>query len=131
MLGEAVNRALWGSPIPVDPGEHQFAASAPGKTTWSKTVVVPKGPGTLTIDVPTLEAAPTQAAPAAAAAAPQPAQETAPPATASSGSSQATWGWVAIGVGGAGIVVGSVFGVLATGEKAADVPDADFWIRMS
>src|SRR5688572_30313779 len=31
--GEAVNRALWGSPIPVDPGEHQLAASAPGKTT--------------------------------------------------------------------------------------------------
>ena len=117
--GEAVNRALWGSPIPVDPGEHRFAAAAPGKTTWSKTVVVPKGPGTLTVEVPTLEAAPTQAAPATATAAPPPAHETAPAPTASSGSSQATWGWVAVGVGGAGIVVGSVFGVLASQDNQA------------
>jgi len=116
--GEVVNRALWGSPIPVDPGEHQFAASAPGKATWSKAVVVPKGPGTVTIDVPALEAAPTQAA-AATAAAPPPSQATAPAQAASSGSSQATWGWVAIGVGGAGIVVGSVFGVLASQDNQA------------
>jgi len=117
--GEAVNRALWGSPIPVDPGEHQFAASAPGKATWSKTVVVPKGPASVTIDIPALEAAPTQAAPAAGAAAHPPTQETAPAPTAGSGSSQTTWGWVAIGVGGAGIVVGSVFGVLASQDNQA------------
>lgn len=117
--GEAVNRALWGSPIPVDPGEHQFAASAPGKATWSKVVVVPKGPATVTVDIPALGAAPAEAAPAAPAVAPPPAQETAPAPTATSSSSQATWGWVAIGVGGAGIVVGSVFGALASQDNQA------------
>ena len=118
--GELVNRALWGSPIPLDPGEHQFGATAPGKAAWSKTVVVPKGPGTLAVDIPTLEAASPQAA---APTAPAAATSAAPPPepAADSGSSRATWGWVAIGVGGAGLVVGGVFGVLASQDnKAAD-----------
>lgn len=116
--GEPVSRALWGSPIPVDPGEHQFGASAPGKAAWSKTVVVAKGPSAVSIDVPALQAAAAPLAPPAATTA-APAPATTPTPSSDSGSSRATWGWVAIGVGGAGIVVGSVFGVLASQDNEA------------
>lgn len=126
--GKVLHRALWSSPMPVDPGEHLFEASAPGKVPWNKTVVVATGPGTVNIDVPALQAAPEAAAPAAApvaapvaaapAAAPAPVP---PPADAENGSSQATWGWVAVGVGGAAIVTGGVFGLLASqANKKAD-----------
>lgn len=119
--GEPVSRALWGSPLPLDPGEHQIAATAPGKTAWSKTVVVPKGPVTLSIDVPALEAAPAATAATPTPPPPSPAAPAVPDSSSDPGSSRATWGWVAIGVGGAGLVVGSVFGVLASQDnKAAD-----------
>lgn len=60
--GSVIGRAAWGSPMPVDPGDHLIEASAPGKVTWKETVNVgPKG-DTKTLAVPPLEAAPPSAA---------------------------------------------------------------------
>ncbi|WP_394824870.1 hypothetical protein [Pendulispora albinea] len=53
--GQKLEPGAWGMPLPVDPGEHTFMASAPNKVAWRRTVVVPPGAGTLRIDVPALE----------------------------------------------------------------------------
>jgi hypothetical protein len=53
--GVALDRAAWGSAVPVDPGEHGIRASAPGKKTWNGVVVVPEAPQVVTFEVPPLE----------------------------------------------------------------------------
>lgn len=56
--GVVVGKALWGSAVPVDPGEHHIMVSAPGKKNWDSTVPV-KGEGALiAVNVPPLEDAP-------------------------------------------------------------------------
>lgn len=100
-----LDAAMFGSAIPVDPGEHTIEAVAPGKKAWSTKVVVEPKPGQRTVRVPLLEDAP---APGRAARAPA-AASAAPPA--SSWSAQRTVGLVLGGVSLAGIAVGAVFGV--------------------
>ncbi|WP_437298462.1 hypothetical protein [Sorangium sp. So ce426] len=100
-----LDAAMFGSAIPVDPGEHAIAAVAPGKKAWSTKVVVEPKPGQRTVRVPLLEDAP-----APGPEAPAPAVTSAAPA-ASSWSAQRTAGLVLGGVSLAGIAVGAVFGV--------------------
>jgi len=38
--GRPLDRALWGKPVPIDPGEHSVSATAPGKQPWSKNVQI-------------------------------------------------------------------------------------------
>jgi len=38
--GLVVGSASWGTPMPVDPGEHMVMLTAPGKRPWWKTVIV-------------------------------------------------------------------------------------------
>jgi hypothetical protein len=52
--GTAVGNAQWGLPIPVDPGAHHIAASAPGYEPWSAEVDVPEEPGVTRVNVPPL-----------------------------------------------------------------------------
>jgi hypothetical protein len=54
--------AAWETPIPVDPGPHTLAASAPGRTPWSTSTEVTSGV-TVTVDVPVLESVPTTVQP--------------------------------------------------------------------
>jgi hypothetical protein len=119
--GEAVGRASWGTPIPVDPGPHAIEASAPGKKPWQTEAKV-DGPGAKTsVEVPPLledKAVPAPAPPGAgtgATATPAPAPP--PPAPSTPGSTQRVLGVLVAGVGVAGIAVGSVFGVLASSQK--------------
>jgi len=57
--GETIGRALWGTPIPVDPGEHVVEARAPGKRLFRAIVEVPKDEGArLVTSIPKLEDAP-------------------------------------------------------------------------
>jgi hypothetical protein len=116
--GVGIDRGVLGTALPVDPGPHAITASAPGKEAWSGSVTVPSGPGTTTVRVPALIPAATApiaaATPPASAAAPTPGPTPAP-------------GWstqrkVAIGVGAAGlagIVVGSVFGVMTLSKTGS------------
>ncbi|WP_437289339.1 hypothetical protein [Sorangium sp. So ce406] len=108
-----LDAALFGSAIPVNPGEHTIEAAAPGKKAWSAKVLIEPRAGQSTVRVPRLEDAP----PPRAATAPAPerpsrarAATSAAPA-ASSWSAQKTVGLVLGGVSLAGIAVGAVFGV--------------------
>ena len=53
--GEPVGRALWGATMPVDPGRYTFAAQAPGKKLWTKTVDVRASGAKIDLTVPALE----------------------------------------------------------------------------
>ncbi|XYI03876.1 hypothetical protein ACMHYB_30600 [Sorangium sp. So ce1128] len=53
--GTPVGPGQWGVPMPVDPGTHVVAASAPGKRTWTARVEVGPGGATSTLVVRALE----------------------------------------------------------------------------
>lgn len=88
-----VKRPLWGQPLPVDPGKHTIAVSAPGRRTWTTIVVLKEGAAeTVTIGE-----------------------------LASTGSARRT-GAIALGSAGVvSIVVGSVFGMQARSKWRDDV----------
>ncbi len=118
--GEVLDRALWGSAAPIDPGSHEVAATAPGKRAWKKAITVAATGAALTLAVPSLESEPTAppaavpSKPAATPSPPVPSPALAPRGPEAGGSSvQRT---TALIVGGAGIVgvgVGSVFGLMS------------------
>ncbi len=114
--GTLVGEAQWGTPLPIDPGDHQFEASAPGKVTWKQTFPL-KGEGqTLDVVVPSLDddlsvkPNPPPLPPSGNVQPPPPVIEE------QSGSSQKTWALVAGGVGVVGLGVGTIFYVLASSK---------------
>ncbi|APR88547.1 hypothetical protein A7982_13896 [Minicystis rosea] len=98
----------FGTPLPYDPGSLTVEASAPGKKTWTQTIQVPRGPSEMTVTIPAL--VPSPIARAAPVEAPQPAP--APP------DHKARWITAGAlgGVGIAGVIVGSVFGMRASSQ---------------
>lgn len=105
-----LDAALFGSAIPVDPGEHTIAAAAPGKKAWSARVLIAPKAGQSTVRVPRLEDAPAPEAPTVPERGARVATSAAP--AASSWSAQRTVGLVVLGgVSLAGIAVGTAFGV--------------------
>lgn len=111
-----VNRALWGSPIPVDPGQLKVVAEAPGYERWETTVLVAEGGSAATLTIPPLVKLP-QAAPPPPEEPPkaEPAEQVTvtPEEVKKPGSGQRTVGLVVAGLGVVGVGVGSVFGLLA------------------
>lgn len=118
-----VGNALLNSPVPTDPGSHTITASAPGRQTWTGTVVVKKDGSTAVITIPELEKEIAPAAPASAAvettAKPADTEQPTKPADTEQGSSMGKrWPALAAGVVGvAGIAVGSVFGLKSMAKK--------------
>ncbi|WP_437775813.1 hypothetical protein [Sorangium sp. So ce1097] len=117
--GAVLDAGAWGAPLPVDPGKHRVEATAPGKKPFSVEAQT-AGPGkVVTVEIPPLEDDP-----AAASAAAQPAGPVAsPPAPlrpAAGGDvddgagTRRTLAFVAGGVGVAGVVTGSIFGLIAS-----------------
>jgi hypothetical protein len=53
--GTALDKAVWGVPLPVDPGEHGLTATAPGKKAWESKIVVALPSKTVEVTVPALE----------------------------------------------------------------------------
>jgi hypothetical protein len=113
--GEVVARALFGEPIPLDPGEHRVVASAPGYETLTQTFNVAAESAVQTLTLPPLVPTPV------AAAEPELTVERAEPSftppqdkPAPAAETDRTWTWVAGGVGVAGVAVGVVFGLRAT-----------------
>jgi hypothetical protein len=141
--GTEVGRAAWGSPIPLDPGEHQIRATAPGKIAWQTKLSLggPGEPKVVTVTIPALAAEPasSSAAPAPVGAPRGAAEssrsgpagaseggaleakgtEAASPDRAShtAGSSRKAWGYAAVGVGAAGLGVSTVLTVMALSKK--------------
>jgi hypothetical protein len=110
--GEPIGSAVWGSPLPVDPGPHRIEVSAPGRKGWSKTIDVGPGPVTVRVEVPELDARGAEPSSAVKPGAPAPKQpEPAAEADVRSGSGQRTLGFVALGAGAVGLGVGGYFGL--------------------
>jgi hypothetical protein len=96
--GVRVPDALWGTAVPIDPGEHRLEASAPGRRAWSTSIQVVPGPSTVDVSVPDLgasvpvappppAAAPSSPVPAPAEPAPSASPASSSPASSSSSSS--------------------------------------------
>ncbi len=135
--GSVVSRAAWGSPIPVDPGDHVVEATAPGKVSFKQPIVVTAGPGTETVTVPGLDDAPSPASMQSPRSAP-PTAEAAATVRAGMGEQSVTDGpkpaeataaaqsppiaaWILTGVGAAGVGLGTYFALHAMALKS----DAD------
>ncbi|WP_394830376.1 hypothetical protein LVJ94_28095 [Pendulispora rubella] len=125
-----------GTPIPVDPGEHEIVVSAPGKKTWTRKVTLADGPGTSVFDVPPLEDAREQplAPSPIAVAVESPASSRQPEAdhvADSGGNTKRTIGFVVAGAGVLALGAGGFFGLRALSQnddsnKAADAARSAF-----
>jgi hypothetical protein len=121
--GLAIGRGAWAASTPVDPGEHEVAASAPGKQSWSTTVTIGETSDLQTVTVPLLADLPASASPTPPAPATQ-LSAAPPPVIADSttsderplftGSPLQTVGLVVGGVGVVGLGVGAFFGLRAS-----------------
>lgn len=113
--GIQVDRAQWGSAIPVDPGAHPVTATAPRKQLWSTTVSVGPHAASVTVTLPPLQieqsddGATAAAAPVATTASPNASTDTGT----SDGSTQRVAGIVVAGVGVVGLGLGTYFGLKA------------------
>jgi hypothetical protein len=106
--GRAVEVGVWGSAIPVDPGEHTIETKGPGLVPWSTKEVVPPGAATHTVNVPVSlhEEAPAPPPP--------------PPGVKEKEAEGSSWRTVGLVVGGVGVVgagVGTVLAAVAAGKK--------------
>lgn len=124
--GTLIGKPQWRVPLPIDPGDHTFEASAPGKKAWRAMVNVQGEGKTVDVTVPKLdesaaEALPVAPPPAASPSTAAPSSHagatpmTLPPDAGASGdgSTQRTLALVAGGVGIVAVGVGSVFGFRA------------------
>lgn len=114
--GALVGAAQWGTPIPLNPGEHLVAAEAQGKLHWETKVQV-KGEGvTISVVVPALVDAPV-ALPLTPVPGPTPLAGEEPNAGRGRGQ-RIIAGAVVGGLGLVGIALGTGFGVGAMGKQS-------------
>ncbi len=108
--GTEVRPAAWGVALPVDPGEHEVTAAAPGKTEWSTRVAVTGEAQQMSVTVPALEDLP-----------PEPTKdEGAQPSESLSEDRGRTQRIVGLSLGGVGLVgigLGAAFGLDAMSKK--------------
>lgn len=129
--GKDLKRSIWGVPVPVDPGEHQLEASAPGYEPYTASVKIGKDGDLVAAEIPPLKAS-EAAAVAPVPAEPKPATVDEPPpadpppttddpmadGSADDGAGQRTLGIVLTGVGIVGVGVGTVFGLEAISKNS-------------
>jgi hypothetical protein len=128
---QVVRSAQWGAAIPTDPGTHLISARAPGRKTWQFSVTLREGM-TQTVSIPALEIGSGSVAATSTDVSTQGAKT---PATTRSSSeegdssdglgTQRVVALVAGGVGLAGVVVGSVFGLKSKSAHDEAVPLCD------
>lgn len=114
--GTEIGQALWGTPVPIDPGEHIIEVTAPGKITWKSRFTVGSAASTSTVNVPALADDPAAVKkPEGERTAPLvgPVGPVAPEQAQGSGTGQRVAGGVIGGASVAGIVVGAIFGSTA------------------
>jgi hypothetical protein len=117
--GQPVGRGLYGVAVPVDPGEHQLEARAPGRMPWSSVERVGANADSVTASVP--ELLPDTSAPPAAEQLPKTGGAAvdlaAAPTPTGKSSVQRTAGLVAGGAGVVAIGVGAFFGARAMSKN--------------
>src|SRR5207244_3163567 len=113
--GQRESDALLGTAVPIDPGDHVFAAKAPGKKEWTSKVTAKEG-AKLDVHVPALADAPAPPSPPppppVATLPPPPVAPAAAPSSSSS-NDRLPWVLVAAGVGVIGVTVGTITGLRA------------------
>jgi hypothetical protein len=120
--GSPVPSVLLDNDRPTDPGAHHVTATAAGFTTVSTDVSLTEGQSrTVSLRIEPLPPGATPAASAtpAGAAVPAAAVSPAPGADTSAPSPNRTPAYVILGIGGAGLVVGTIFGIVALGNKSS------------
>lgn len=115
--GAPIPAALLGVERPTDPGTHEVVVSAPGYLEQKTSVTLAEG-GAQEIAIQLVKdpsaVAPAEPAPAPLVVAPPP---SASPPSDTGPKKNNTLAYVALGVGGAGLVVGGITGALALGKK--------------
>jgi serine/threonine-protein kinase len=53
--GAVISPALWGTPVPLDPGKHKVSAAGPDKDPWEVTVQLDQPGATINVEVPPLQ----------------------------------------------------------------------------
>ncbi len=122
--GEPMPLANLNTNRPMDPGEHNIEATAPGyKVARAKVTLAEGGTDSVALTLePDPNAPPAPVAPPVQQQAPVPQPLPQPPPQYEPPPSRAP-AYVAFGVGVAGVAVGSIFGLMATGKKG-DLDDA-------
>jgi hypothetical protein len=105
--GDVVPPSAWFTPVPLDPGPHTLAVSAPGRGSQQIALNVAEGPGTQSVKVPSL-------APLVA----RPAMTEAPQVTPSHGDGRRVVAWVGLGLGVAALGLGTTYGILSLSKKS-------------
>jgi hypothetical protein len=117
VAGTPIPAALIGAERPTDPGTHEVIVTAPGYLQQKSTITLAEGASqelALKLETdPNAVAATPPPAPPPVIVAPPPA-----PASDTSPKKSNTLAYVALGVGGAGLLVGGVTGFLALGKKS-------------
>jgi hypothetical protein len=123
--GTSLPRAVWGTPVPVDPGLQRLVLTAPGYRAFARDLTVADASETARVDVEHLEREASQAeatprlTPAASlSAAPAASPSSAPALPPHRGDPQRSIGFVTGGVGLAAMVVGSIFGARAISKNS-------------
>jgi hypothetical protein len=120
----ALNQPALGVPLPVNPGEHVATTQVPGGPVHEQRISIQKAEKKqveLEIDLGARPAETTAAAPRPTGPeppSPPPPTESARADVSSSGGSRRTLTYVAAGIGGVGVVVGSITGVMVLGKKS-------------
>ncbi len=132
--GKPLIAAMFGTALPIDPGEHRLSATAPGKKPWSKALRIPAEGASLSATVPMLEDDEAAAAVPGVAAVPGPDPASRPPGpsqapgpTTSPDGTQATSlvAYIGFSVAAVGIIVGGIAGVVAISNTATIVGDCN------
>ena len=110
--GRALGRGAWSTAIPLDPGPHTVAFGAPGRVAVSKAVDV-AGPGTQTVEAPTLEPSPRRPRRRPSRRRPRAIRSPRRPPSRRRAAVLRAVGCTLGGVGLAAVVTGAVFGVRA------------------
>lgn len=124
--GDPIARPVWGTALPVDPGEHRVEAKAPGKKPWGATVKVGADKDTVSVTVPDLEDAPVEEPEPGPVPPPETDPKPVKPGPAATpedgggddGSGQRTLGLVVGGVGVVGLGVSLFFGSQAVSKDS-------------
>ena len=122
--GAVIGPAQWGTPIPIDPGDHRVTAGAPGRRVWQSSITVGSTGQTASVTVPELE---TGAASASMSSGDSSATGAASAATADEsvtpGKGLRIGSYAALGVGVVGVAAGALFVVQSSGKRK-DADDA-------
>ena len=105
-----LTRENWGEPQAMDPGEHVITAAAPGRTPITVKVQVRANADHQSVSLPELSPISAAPAPAEPVVRPVAPARSAEPATSTA---HPVLGFAVLGIGAAGVIVGSGFGIVA------------------